>query len=98
MSCPPLDPPKIIERFQAGEWLDNTDYWVAYRSIWQKQNAITRMAEKLRGSKAWDTPDNRLKNPDFKLEAAALEKEHLQALHNYETVGVAYGKRFLNAV
>jgi hypothetical protein len=41
---------------------------------------------RLRESKAWVTPDKRLKNPDFKLEAAALEKEHLQALYNYSSV------------
>jgi hypothetical protein len=97
MSYPPFDPQKVIERFQAGEWLNNPDYWAVYRNIWQKQNAIIQLAEKLRGSKAWDTPYNRAKNPDFKLEAATLEKEHFKALYDYETAAPYY-KRFLKAI
>jgi hypothetical protein len=95
MPCPPFDPRKIIERFQAGEWIDDPDYLAAYRDIWRKQNAIIRFAEKLRESKPWDTPYNRLKNPNFKLEAITLDKEHLAAIHNKDT---AYLERLLLAI
>jgi hypothetical protein len=98
MPCPPFDPQKVIARFQAGEWHDNADYWAVYRSSWQTQKKLIKLAERLRVFTAWDIPDNRLKYPDFKLEAAALEKEHIYALRNYKTVGIAYGKNFLGAV
>jgi hypothetical protein len=91
----PFDPQEIIERFQAGEWLDDPDYWAIYMVIWQDQNDVTLFAEERWDLKGSDTPENRLKNPDLKRKAVVFDEELLAAAHAEDT---AYLERHLRAV
>ena len=80
MSCSSFEPKAIIARFQGGEWLDNTVYWLTYRDIWQDQAEVIRLAENLRMVKLWNTAPDHRRNPDFKTQIAAFLEEHNQAL------------------
>jgi hypothetical protein len=80
MSCPPFKPQEIIARFQAGEWLDNTVYWMTYRDIWQDQSEVIRLAENLRMLGLRDTASDHRWNSAFKTHVDAFQKEHNQAL------------------
>jgi hypothetical protein len=88
MSC--FDPPKIIERFQAGEWSDHPLYCDIYKNIQQKQSKVIRLAEDLRSFQLRQAPYDSPKNP----QATILEREFLKAVENNDT---AYFKRLLKA-